>query len=588
MQCVLQIKSRNDDYKSIKLNSIPPNNLIYINKPLGVFYSDWDYKLILKIDDNVESVDIYVNNIKLNYKKEDGLIVVRKNKPFINLYGYVSFKIFIKNNSKVFSLYSGYYDIAVRKKISNGCIREMAKYILTYSKKYLFSKDNTTVDFQNTIVSKYRNFETQISILDNIIKEYEINYKYFKSDTKFKLTSEFIVDNFEKLSDVKDETIKFMLTNPQYLIKVPYRTGIRYNNQNFQPKKTLISRGKCDYNIYENNVVVGFLKYLYNEISDKVSKISIEDNNNVNFTINPEYDLSGYDVKNEMKLIFNEYSDKLTLRMNKIHELYFRYKNILKCSELIVNTVPKPTQIFTQILHYKKVFKVIYQWFMHGSYDMKIERLLLTFPDVSRIYEYYILFKINNSINNIYRLKGEVTFHYKMDEFSKYENTEYENTFIFGDNKDVVVYYQPVVYTNNLSNQIGLFRNNDISFNMDELNKGNYYTPDYIIKIKHDSHDEYIIVDAKWQYRNDVIRDSFKKIVYKYIFSISCINKNDIISKIIIYNGKIQESQKDYIYNFYNSKFVERNESILPAALILSVNPDNKELHNVIMKTIQE
>ena len=371
----------------------------------------------------------------------------------MNLYGYISFKIFIKVGDSFFSFYSEYFDIAVRKKISNDMIREMAKYILTYSKKYLFKKDNSSNDFQNTTKSQYRSFETQISILDNIIKEYEDNYKYFKSDRKFKIINKLVVDDFEKLSNIESDTIQFILSNPQYLSKVPYKTGIRFKKHNFEPTKTLINREECDYDIYENRIIVSFLKYLYKVITDKSVKILIDNSFDEESKIEPEYCLSGLNIKSEMKFVLNEYYDKLKIRMNKVYELYLRYKNLFQCKEVRIDNVPKPTHIFTQVLHYKKIFSIIVEWFFYGNYDMKSEKLLLTFPDVSTIYEYYLLLKINNCFYNDYKLNYLNAFPYTMRKNSKYINTEYENTFVFGDNNEVVVYYQPVVYTySNLNN----------------------------------------------------------------------------------------------------------------------------------------
>ncbi|WP_428817668.1 hypothetical protein ACQR2L_05020 [Clostridium butyricum] len=586
MKCVLEIKPKYKEYTyQCILSDKAPDNLIYSNINNEILYSDWDYSIKIKIDCEYDDIKLYVNNKKLDlFINDDSTsIEIKENRPFINFYGYISFKVFIIKEDSIFTFYSGYFDIAVRKKINNDIIREMAKYILTYSKKYLFKKDNSSNDFKNTTKSKYRTFETQISIIDSIIKEYEINYKYFKSDKKYKLMNKYAIDDFEKVSNISNETIQFILSNPQYLSKVPYRTGIRYNKKNFEPIKTLIGKEGYDYDIYENRIVVSFLKFLYKEITDKFMKITIDNVENSEQNIVSEYCLSGNEIKNEMKFIFNEYNEKLKLRRNKIYELYMRYKNIIQCNEIYITNAPMPTQIFTRILHYRKIFLAISEWYLNGNYDMKTEKLLLTFPDVSVIYEYYLLLKINNNINNKYLFKNSNTFPYAMGTKAKYKNTEYENTFIFGENNDIVVYYQPVIYTYKNLNNIELFRNNSISFNMNELQRGKYYTPDYIIKIKRESYYEYIVIDAKWQYLDDVIKRSFKEIVYKYIFSLSTINNEDLISKVVVFNGKIYDEQTEYNYNFYNSSYKERNITISPKALILSINPNNKDYHKDIM-----
>jgi len=89
---------------------------------------------------------------------------------------------------------------------------------------------------------------------------------------------------------------------------------------------------------------------------------------------------------------------------------------------------------------------------------------------------------------------------------------------------------------------------------------------------------KFIILDAKWSTIDSVINYSFKDIIYKYAFSISTINSNDIINKIWVANGKEIQNQDNYIYNFYNSNFRERNNEIIPSAKILTLNPNLDEL----------
>lgn len=253
------------------------------------------------------------------------------------------------------------------------------------------------------------------------------------------------------------------------------------------------------------------------------------------------------------------------------------YKQILKCEEIYINNIPKPSAIFTKIQHYRKIYKVIIDWFQSGNYNLQNEKIILTFSEASQIYEYYVLLKINNYlIKNNYYLKEANKFVYNLRSDSKYINTKFENTFIFEKEKIIItVYYQPVIYWNQVVNDIGLFRNNNISL---DGGKAKYYTPDYVIKISEKDVSQFIILDAKWSTIDSVINYSFKDIIYKYAFSISTINSNDIIKKIWVANGKEIQNQDNYIYNFYNSSFRERNNEIIPSAKILTLNPNLDEL----------
>ncbi|WCM69821.1 hypothetical protein LZD60_14645 [Clostridium perfringens] len=121
------------------------------------------------------------------------------------------------------------------------------------------------------------------------------------------------------------------------------------------------------------------------------------------------------------------------------------------------------------------------QWFEFGGYNFENEKLLLSLLKSSKIYEYYVLLNIANNIQkNKFLLKESEKFQYSVNKNSLYNNTDFENTFKFKrGNKEIVLYYQPVVHWNKSENSIGLFRNTNIGL---DGNLGTYYTPDYIIK----------------------------------------------------------------------------------------------------------
>ncbi|WP_294185227.1 hypothetical protein [uncultured Clostridium sp.] len=420
--------------------------------------------------------------------------------------------------------------------------------------------------------------DTEISILENIIFEYENNFKYFMTNSKYKICNNYIVDDFNKLKEVKKETIQYMVSNPQYLMPVNYLTHIKYNKLNLQPRKVLVNRTKLDYNIYENQVILGFLKYLYNYLMNKLVNIKSEFNDTHAYSIRPNYISSYREIHKQLNANLYNYIRKIQMINKKVQQIYFMYRKILKCKEVTITSLPRPTHIFIEIQHYRRIYKVIVDWFKGGNYNLQSERMILTLSEVNKIYEYYILFKINNYIleNGFYLIHCN-KFSYRLNINQKYKNTKYENTFLFvREDYSVVVYYQPVIYLERVSydNKIGLFRNNNISFG---TGKSDYYTPDYVIKISKNNFSKFIILDAKWSDIKSVINYSFKDIIYKYVFSISPINENNEIIKVWAINGKQSAAQSSYIYNFYNSKFKDRNNEIMPSAKILTFHPDIDE-----------
>ncbi|WCM69820.1 hypothetical protein LZD60_14640 [Clostridium perfringens] len=66
--------------------------------------------------------------------------------------------------------------------------------------------------------------------------------------------------------------------------------------------------------------------------------------------------------------------------------------------------------------------------------------------------------------------------------------------------------------------------------------------------------------------------------VYKYCFSISTIDKNDILNEVLLINGKESIDEENSIYNIFNSKFKQRNSELLPQVKILTLNPNINQL----------
>lgn len=591
MECRLVLNPKYGNNLEVILDETPRSNLLKNNKIAGAVYSDMEYNIFIIFEEEIKEIKVYINDKLEDCIYDENKIILKNDKYqnkriFMNYFGYVSFTLNIETDTGSYEFYSDYLDIAIRKNISSDIVRKMVSYIIENSQKYLFKDSSNVEDFLDVKKSRIKNMSTEISILENILFEYESNFKFFRTNSKYKICNNYIVDDFEKLKEIKKETIQYIISNSQYLMPVNYFTHIKYNKLNLQPKKVLVNRTKLDYDIYENQVILSFLKYIYNYLADKFINIETEFNSTQTYSIRPNYISSYKEIYKEINTDLYNYTKKIQQISKKVQQMYFMYSKVLKCREVNIINVPVPTRIFTEVQHYRRIYKVIVEWFKGGNYNLQNEKMILTLLEVDKIYEYYILFKINNYISkNGFYLNKCSKFDYKLNINQKYKNTEYENTFLFK-RKDytLIVYYQPVIYFERVSydNGIGLFRNNNIGFGS---GNSNYYTPDYVIKICRDSFSEFIILDAKWSDKESVINYSFKSIIYKYIFSISTISDNDKINKVWAINGKqkpINEKQKmdkkNYIYNFYNSKFRDRNNQLKPSAQILTLHPDVDEV----------
>ena len=96
-------------------------------------------------------------------------------------------------------------------------------------------------------------------ILDDILRVYESQYAYFRSNARFKLRAESTVDGSAKLRHFSADTARFIATHPEELIEAPAGTGVQIGNRHYLPIHTLVKRNVRDHGTAENQVLLGFL-----------------------------------------------------------------------------------------------------------------------------------------------------------------------------------------------------------------------------------------------------------------------------------------------------------------------------------------
>lgn len=157
----------------------------------------------------------------------------------------------------------------------------------------------------------------------------------------------------------------------------------------------------------------------------------------------------------------------------------------------------------------------------------------------------------------------------------RYQNRKCNNTFIFADSESkITLYYEPIVYDEDMReiNNIGVYRNNDISFNADgeDERTGHYYVPDYIIKYSRDNRDIYSICDAKFTKTERVLHKHVPALAYKYLTSISPIDSQSEVKGMYILYGITMG--KNSAQSFYNKMI--GFDSITPRIGILPISED--------------
>ena len=555
-----------------------------------VLYSDFWYTITLcsSFSLDIENVIIKINDEEIQTLLDYDIIkFVNNTQPFIDCYGFVKIyiEIIFKDGSSK-SFMSKNISVYALETEENTALHKMIEYI--YSNNFLINEKAVKPNIQvSHSYSTSKNMELQIKILSNIVDVYRQNYPIFKTNPKTKIVTSSAIDDFEKVRFFSRDMVRYITTHPENLIDRGLSSGIKIGNKTFQPKKTMVDLKVYSTDIYENRVIVNFLKKMINysvklqvEIEQDINSISIRQQGI------PGYIATSNIILRTMLGRLNKWHDILSEIIVQLKKLFNAYSLIFKVSNIDVLENPKSTPIFLSIPHYKKIFICIQQWFSSGDYDLSSEKTMVSFLKSSKLYEYYVLIKIINALISAgYILERSEIFDYNVPDIS---SEDVVNTFYFKkDGHESVLYFQPYVKSVPGVNGIHFFRNNRIvpgDKARISLNR-TLYCPDFILKIaQNDNKHKYIIFDAKYSSIDTVKKHYLQNLVFKYLFSISPSSNNDEICGLVITNGKNSYDAKSKLNNVYDVEHSFLGD-IYPLSEILTISEftgETETFHNSI------
>lgn len=573
----LILKTKNkEDIKLELYETIQEENLFSEDT---IVYSDFSYEAQLCFSEKILECELWINDTARAILFQEGTIqfidsCFLGNKIFMDYFGYVQISVLLKTKTQEFFLKTQYVDVALKKDISSDIVRNMILYISKHFNKFLYREYTNSFDKADIAKSEFRGLATQLQILNQIIEKYSYYLNYFRHNSKGVTQYREKVDKIDKLNYIHRKTLIYIASHPKELKPIMSNTGIRINKSFYEPQNVIVKDSFFNADIYENRIILSFLNYLYDTIKEKIVslKYSIDKNKN-NKQVEEDYILSSFALKKSTLELLEKHIKELERINKKIRELFLVYQDVIKCKVISIKNIPKPTVVFLSVPHYRQIFHVIVKWFQYGDYKFDCESMLLSFISCHQIYEYYVLLCINNFLlSQNYELVKCYRHFYTFKKYVKYLNTAYENTFIFKkrENCTITIYYQPVIYrTKENNNKIDLFRNTSLSYKQEGqyLKKGSYYAPDFIIKKEENGIISYIIADAKWSTLHSIKTYMLKDLIYKYVFSVSTIKKEDILKGLIVLYGK----EEKVPYPIYDSEYKERNEEIIPFVKLFSL-----------------
>jgi hypothetical protein len=533
-------------------------------------FSDLSYELVLNREDidAVQDVRIYVNDTYEPSTFDKGRIYfpskgkndTSTKKIFLDCYGFVELSLtLIMDDGTSQEFHTEYLPVLVRRGQLNDAVKAMVNYVYNHQELLLLNGEPKPRNLSGLKESRYRNLASQIILAEEIAAIYEANYGYFKANSRFQIKKATTIDRLERLQYVTPATLEYIASHPEQLKAVNSNVGIRIGNRIYQPQKTLSLQNINSYDIYENRIVLSFLRKMLDEVVELKTRCDTllqQIPNNEDYSA--EYTFSSFFMFAETRRMLERGMQQLSHLYNKFSLLWGMYRDILTIPTEQFSTEPRPTAIFLSVPQYNKIFVRIYQWINFGIYNFDKEKFMLSLIKISALYENYLLVKIIAYFKDCgYTFQNAIRCTYPVSPKSKYKNTTYKNTFYFSNGENqVTLYYQPVIFNTDKRsvNGIGLYRNNSIPIDTgeddDNRQGGYYYSPDYLIKIDCAGSSKYLIIDAKFSDVQTVRKHYVERLAFKYLFSFSPIQTNDSLKGMCIIYGKCTE--QDQLQSVYD------------------------------------
>lgn len=535
-----------------------------------VIYSDLSYIFYLVTAElkQIKNVNVYINDIfePSTFNNDNGEIKFSSlgsssKRIFQDCFGFVEISIIITfDDNEEKTLVTDFLQVVVRNNSFNDSIQSMVDFIY-YRQDTLLFHDNPQPRDLASLRDKGKNTrESQIILAEEIANLYEASYGFFKANSRFRIEKNPVVDDVSKLQQITPDTLRYMISHPEQLKPINSTTGIKVRKRNYQPQKTLVTQNKYSLDIYENHIILSFLRHmvksvekLYNEYQSLLVKFPEKE------YYNREYKYSSFIIFAETRKTVIQFLNRLNRLQKKYIQIYGAYRRIFDFKIEAFAGGPTPTAIFLGVPQYKKIFVGIYQWLNYGIYNLSDYKFMLSFAKISSLYEIYFLLKILDYFKSRnYTVWESKRFYYPVKKESYYINTSYNNTFVLK-NKDnkITIYYQPVVFSSNKmgSNEIELYKNNSIPAKKTKTETAEYYNPDFIIKIENPEKNNYVVIDAKFSSFDSVKKYYFRNLSFKYMFSFSPLSKNAELSGLCAVYAKC--SSGDSVTNMYDKQINE-------------------------------
>lgn len=466
------------------------------------------------------------HSITLNRKVASGTLfeyTVEYDRYLINSFGVTSIAVGFSNSEEI-------YRVTPLNVLARKINKEQAEKILVYLATRM--EDVTNLCFSKTQIGSNSNDRSNTDTLTKldfsrvILEDLYTGRQRFSMQPCRRYTEDVRVSSYDEGTYITDKGIAWLFQHLDQLYPVPVDAArVSIHNKNYsidQIQKTVIT---IETDLFENQVIYGFL------LSLKGFLLTIPDyqkKHKQNTSNDDYYNFESVLRSIEAPLLERRYKEaqKLLIKCNEL--ISFFQKNIPCTNKGALQ--PRLTPQAKRYSHYERSFRLIDKWYKLGQPKWVGSNYLFGLKSLDKLYEFYCLFKISDSLLNIgFKLKRTETREADRSagmfgRIVEHSSEKLINHYQFElEEKTIDLLYEPIIWAYSNNSKAGDLI--DISHrNTDEYP---YYMPDFLIKLQ-DSNKEpsYFLFDAKYSNESQTREKHLPNIINKYYLRLKSLDSN--------------------------------------------------------------
>ncbi|MGM9968753.1 MAG: DUF2357 domain-containing protein, partial [Rummeliibacillus sp.] len=531
-----------------------------------LLFENYLYKLIIRSEESFDSIELFVGDysIPLIFNESTGCYETEKDTVFGGCFDLVCVSVNIDNAYREEgAYYSEYLRIATTKQTARQ-VEQMLGEIENSLPNFLevcFSRSRKKAGL---IKNDIRSIWNTLRIIDEIISVYEENYGYFSNHKKSTVDQDTEIVDVKSMRKIDQESLIWITSNPDNLVVTEKESVIKYKEKYYTPTKVKTYISRYSYDIYENRMILGFLRSVIEYINKQITGFEREilelENipNSIIVQLPNTHELTGRCIYVYYKGVMERFEKKRDV----LQELYYRYVRILECVAEGVFSLPKLTNTFKQVYHYRICYECMVKWFEAGDYSFDYLNYLFKLKTLSRIFEYFCLIKLQTAIvQNGYVLTDASRVVYDIED----DLEDINNKYVFsGHGYELTLLYEPTIWVNRLNDGINLY---STGYNFTKRKWNDRWTPDFVMKITTFGNEYYYILDSKYSNFQNVKKRYIPELVLKYSSQIA--SKDKFFSDVIGV-GAIYPSDSDKMC-YFKKNMVNSNRQSLPKYFSLAI-----------------